>query len=311
MIARTAVILVSALALTLSACGGGKRGGGSDSGATVSAGVRELPMPVVPDSLVTPEERAGYAVCHFWDAMDFADTAMATDTALVEQSFSNFISLLPYAEPVNRRLAVTALLDRAAGGGAGAYNLVLSTAEHYLWDAESPFCSEDLYLPFVDYMLERNPDDPVAGDRHDLIMKNRPGSTAPDFTVGGRNGAQIRLHDHAAGVATLLMFYEPDCDRCHDAFASMTADPAIADAIAAGRLRVLAVYVGDDTAAWAEHAATLPAAWQVAIDAASAIDDRDLYTIRATPAFYLVSPANTILLKDAPLPQIQAALSTP
>lgn len=294
------------LLLAVTACGGGKRGGEADSVPAMTAAVRELPVPVVPDSLVTPGERAAYAAVHFWDAMDFGNPDMAGDSALVEQSFSNFIALLPYADARARQRAVTKLLDHAAAGAPGAYTMVMSVADHYLWDAESPFYSEDLYLPFVDYALARDGNDVVSADRRAVIMKNRPGSKAPDFAVSTRDGRTVSLRDHGAGVTTLLMFYEPDCDRCHAAIESMTADPALNDAVAAGRLRVLAVYVGDDTGAWAEHAAILPGAWQVAIDSRGRIDSDDLYTIRATPSFYLIDASGTIVLKDAPLQQILA-----
>lgn len=294
------------LAVAVTACGSGGRQDGDDSTA-VTAAVRELPVPVVPDSLVTPGERAAYAAVHFWDAMDFGNPAMAGDSALVEQSFSNFIALLPYADAHARQRAVTKLLDHAAAGAPGAYSMVMSVADHYLWDAESPFYSEDLYLPFVDYALARDGNDVVSADRRAVIMKNRPGSKAPDFAVRTRDGRTVSLRDYGAGVTTLLMFYEPDCDRCHAAIESMTADPALNDAVAAGRLRLLAVYVGDDTGAWAEHAAILPGAWQVAIDSRGRIDSDDLYTIRATPSFYLIDASGTIVLKDAPLQQILAA----
>ncbi len=297
-------ILLTVCLLTIAACGNseaGKKGVGISS---PMAAMKELPMPIIPDSLTTSGERAAYAVCHYWDSMDFNDQAMATDSALVEQSFSNFITLLPHADETSRHRAVSILLNNAAAGSADGYNLIMSTAEHYLWNPESPYCSEELYLPFVDYAIARDKDDIVYADRRDVIMKNRPGSISPDFTVRDRNGDNIRLRNHDVGVTTLLMFYAPDCDRCHSAIEALSADPAINNAIANGTLRLLAVYIGDNTKAWTEHAATLPQSWQVAIDSQSTIDNDELYTIRATPSFYLIDPSDTIIFKDAPLSRI-------
>ncbi len=307
---RFEFILLIICLLGASACGSKDNGksGGSET-LSASSAMTELPVPIIPDSLVTPDERAAYIVCHYWDAMDFTDPVMAGDSALVEQSFSNFIALLPYADPDSRQRAVSTLLDRAANGATDAYNLIMSTAEHYLWDPESPYCSEELYLPFVDYALTRNKEDIIYADRRDVIMKNCPGSLAPDFKVRDRDGDSISLHNHDAGVTTLLMFYEPDCDRCHAAIEAMAADPALNNAIAAGTLRLLAVYIGDNTDAWTKHASTLPHTWQVAIDSKSVIDHDVLYTIRATPSFYLIDPADTIILKDSPLAQILSALN--
>ncbi len=302
--------LLTTCLLFAAACGSkynGKNGAGN--ALPDSSAMAELPVPIIPDSLVTPDERAAYIVCHYWDAMDFTDPVMAGDSALVEQSFSNFIALLPYADPNSRQRAVSTLLDHAANGATNAYNLIMSTAEHYLWDPESPYCSEELYLPFVDYALTRNKEDIIYADRRDVIMKNCPGSLAPDFKIRDRDGDSISLRNHDAGVTTLLMFYEPDCDRCHAAIEAMEAYPGLNNAIAAGTLRVLAVYIGDNTDAWTKHASTLPRTWQVAIDCKSAIDHDELYTIRATPSFYLIDPSDTIILKDSPLSQILSALN--
>lgn len=302
--------LLTTCLLFAAACGSkynGKNGAGN--ALPDSSAMTELPVPIIPDSLVTPDERAAYIVCHYWDAMDFTDPVMAGDSALVEQSFSNFIALLPYANPNSRQRAVSTLLDHAANGATNAYNLIMSTAEHYLWDPESPYCSEELYLPFVDYALTRNKEDIIYADRRDVIMKNCPGSLAPDFKVCDRDGDSISLRIHDAGVTTLLMFYEPDCDRCHAAIEAMETYPGLNNAIAAGTLRVLAVYIGDNTDAWTKHASTLPRTWQVAIDCKSAIDHDELYTIRATPSFFLIGPADTIILKDSPLAQILSALN--
>lgn len=302
--------LLTTCLLFAAACGSkynGKNGAGN--ALPDSSAMTELPVPIIPDSLVTPDERAAYIVCHYWDAMDFTDPVMAGDSALVEQSFSNFIALLPYANPNSRQRAVSTLLDHAANGATNAYNLIMSTAEHYLWDPESPYCSEELYLPFVDYALTRNKEDIIYADRRDVIMKNCPGSLAPDFKVRDHDGDSISLRNHDAGVTTLLMFYEPDCDRCHAAIEAMETYPGLNNAIAAGTLRVLAVYIGDNTDAWTKHASTLPRTWQVAIDCKSAIDHDELYTIRATPSFYLIDPSDTIILKDSPLSQILSALN--
>ena len=296
-------IALSALMLVAAACGN-KNAAVTETTVTQPK-MTELPVPQVPDSLTDPADRAAYAVVHFWDAMDFADPAMAADSALVEQSFSNFIALLPYAPDADRRNAVAVLLDRASEASADAYSLLMSTAEHYLWAPESPFFSEELYLPFVDYIIARGGDDAATGEyRRDVIMKNRPGSPAPDCSATGRDGAKVRLSDHGRLTPTLLMFYEPDCDRCHEAIDILAADTALADAVADGRLRFVAVYVGDNVGEWRTHAAGLPEWWRVAIDSDMTIDSRALYDIRATPSFYLLDPDDKILLKDAPLQQI-------
>jgi len=63
----------------------------------------ELPLPTVPNSLVTPRDRAGYVMMHFWDALDATDTVRSLNKDFWEQNF--FELHLPL---LNRRQRCTA-----------------------------------------------------------------------------------------------------------------------------------------------------------------------------------------------------------
>lgn len=115
----------------------------------------DLPLPTVPDSLTTPEQRADYLLAHFWDAMDFKDAQMMGDTLLVEQTFSNFIELLPYCSNDDaKRHAVDALLIQAAADPESLM-MIEATAQKYLEDTDSPFCNPELYEMFVQQMPDK------------------------------------------------------------------------------------------------------------------------------------------------------------
>ena len=53
-------------------CNGGKNATGAPATimATESQTVKELPLPDVPPSITESEERAAYAVRHFWDSLN-------------------------------------------------------------------------------------------------------------------------------------------------------------------------------------------------------------------------------------------------
>lgn len=293
-------LLYFAVLFTLAACSGnvGTRQGASTEamGSNETTGVpAEIALPDVPASLTTPDERARWLAVHYWDELDFADTALSLDTAFMEQSFANYTTVLTLTADSVRTAAVAALMDRAASVPA-ARDFLADIAERYLYDPESPVYNEELYLPFVDYEIAHSGSTPALQELRADIMKNRPGSAAPDIELtyaDGHRGRLLRGDD----AEILLIFYEPDCNVCHDTMARLAADSAVEQSIADGALRIVAVYQGEDLAAWREHAATLPSTWEVTRDASGSIDRRELYLVRATPTIYLIKE-NTIRAKD-------------
>ncbi len=300
-----------------SACSNGKR---SDSSGHVKHSIfsscAEAPQfPDVPETLNDPVERADYLTLHFWDSLDHS--APTIDSAVVEQLMANFLSVLPYASEAGIGKAVAALLDAARESSAnGMYGYVMQLAEHYLYEPDSPMFDEQLYAMFLRYQLAAgdNKEDgdwgaaAVARDRLDQITRNTPGQAAPDFTFTQPDGSTATLlrEDSRAGI--LLFFYEPGCDRCHEAARLLSSSATLQRAVADEAVRVVMVYPGDDYAAWAADSAVAAQGWERGIDLSGTIDSEELYVVRATPSFYLISPDGLIILKDARLSEIARAL---
>lgn len=269
------------------------------NGAAVEV-VEELPLPVVPETLREPSERADFVVAHFWDGMDFTDRGRALDSAFVEQNFANFASVLPYATATGREDGVGLVLDAARKAGEEQIDFLYAVAVNYLYNPESPMYNQEMFLPFADWAIARGYYADVAQDRRADIMKNRVGTMAADFAFELRGGGRSALKA-LRGTPVLLMFYEPDCSQCHEAEAALRGVPELGRAIAAGELQMLAVYVGDDRKLWQEHAATLPQEWLVGIDADRTVDRRELYNIGLTPSLYLIDADGRVQLKDGTL----------
>lgn len=329
--APAAVLIVAAFLLQLLAgCGGKAAKPLSVAGsAKVTDPSQELPLPMIPASISDPQERAAYLALHYWDALDFANTRVSLDSAFMEQAFANYSTVLPLTPDSARRAAVYAVLDSARTASPRVYENFLEIAEHYLYEPESPVYNESSYLPFAEYILQLSGGrDERAADVIADIRRNAPGTHAPYFQFRRFPSGTARLLASDAGEAiTMLMFYEPDCDRCHTAIELLSGSEALANQVANGALRVVAVYVGDDTAQWRTHAATLPSDWLVGIAPASGAEASsgasstsgvsfggaeaspdDLYSIRATPSIYLIDANGTIILKDAPLQEVASAL---
>ena len=260
----------------------------------------ELPLPDVPATLREPAERAAFIIGHFWDAMDFGDTLRSRDAAFMEQNFSNFISVFPYAAAEAQRAAVGSLLRRAEAD-SDAYVLLANIAEKYLYEPNSPMLAEDVYILFLEELVCS----PLLGDatvrlrwQLEAARKNRPGMTAADFPFTTRSGRRSTLRRTAADAPRLLLlFYDPECDHCHEVMADLQQDRFLQRLVADKQLSVLALYSGDDRDHWQSDAATLPALWTVGYETGT-LQENGSYVLRAMPTLYLLDRDSKVVVKD-------------
>ena len=276
-----------------------------------SDSLAELPLPVVPTSLQTLNERANYIITHFWDAMDFNDTHRSCNTAFMEQNFSNFISVFPYADETARTTATETLMRKAATNGK-AYDTLADIAEKYLYNLDSPMHSEDYYILFLKQMLNlpMKADDPRSARlqfRWDAVNKNRPGMTAANFDYTTRNGIATTLHSTSATSHILLIFYDPDCDHCKDVMNELQSNQPLSSAAAAGKLQILAIYSGDDHDLWTRTASSLPQNWLVGYDPGT-LQENGSYIIRTLPTLYLLDANKQVLQKETSITSVLSAI---
>lgn len=280
---------------------------------TEVAPITELDFPAVPDSLVSPESRADYAIYHFWDAMDFTDTALSLDTAFMEQNFVNYIQLYDYASADGRATGAGRLMVRAEVSEP-AYRFVADIAERYLTDPNSPMRHEEFFIPFIHEITTGTVFSSAEKTRYEYlaarIRKKRPGSVGADFAFVDRDGKHRRLGDIVKGTAyTLLLFYDYDCETCAGVGQEMTEDPVLNSATASGLLHIVAVNVfGDDLTKWKSHSATLPKVWTVGYSPGCEVVEHDVYGINAAPTLYLLDSERRVILKDVPLQTASSVL---
>lgn len=281
--------------------------------AAEEAPITELGFPEVPDSLVSPESRADYAIFHFWDDMDFADTTLSLDTAFMEQNFANYIQLYDYASE-SGRVTGTERLMTGAGVSEPAYRFLTDIAERYLTDPNSPMRHEEYFLPFIHEITGGTVFSSAEKTRYEYletrILKNRPGTVGADFAFIDRAGKRRRLGDAVKGTAyTLLLFYDYDCDTCTGVEQEMMENPVLNSATASGLLHIVAVNVfGDDLTKWKKHSATLPKVWTVGYSPGCEVVEKDIYGINAAPTLYLLNAGRKVILKDVPLQRASSVL---
>ena len=183
------------------------------------AAATDLSLPQVPDSLTDPGARASFLALHFWDAMDWKDRSRSLDTAFMEQSFANYLTVLPMADSLGRVNGVDALLH-GASADSSAYAFLVSVVDKYLGDPNSPMRDEELYIPFLRAFGASSLLDGAEKARYASLledaMKNRPGSRAADFRLTDAAGRITTLHELAASAPrTVVLFYDPDLSLIH------------------------------------------------------------------------------------------------
>lgn len=272
-----------------------------------------FPFPEIPAMLTQPEERKAYLLEHYWDRFNFGDTTLVNNREVTEQGFVNQISLL--ADGVTPEKVIRESLKNWCSRfmpEAQARQVMMQLADDYLYNPNSPFYNEGLYGVYLETMLEVLPEEDARRSSFDfklrLLRRNKVGDKATDFTYYLPDGQKKSLvATSTRGNRLLLVFYDPECESCHEVLREMTADASLAEAVKAGRVTVLAVYTEGNQEAWRKGLADMPEGWIIGTDRQK-VKEEALYDLKAMPSLYLLDGQKRVLLKDAPLGQIREVL---
>lgn len=272
-------------------------------------------MPEIPGMIASEEEARNYLVAHFWDAFDFKDTALLRSRPVRTQGVSRFVALSA-SMPAEQKEAVDKGFGVLCKGITENRTLTDSLkyyVEEYLYNPNSPYYNEELYGVYLKSMMENLPaNDPLVETyrfKLQLIGRNCPGSKAENFDYYLPDGTRKSLYStRIRGNYLILVFYDPECHSCHDIMMGMFADRSLAEAVAAGRVAVLAVYTEGDTEVWKKYLNGMPGNWTTGEDRMG-VKDKALYDLKAMPTLYLLDKHKKVLLKDAPYARIRETLS--
>lgn len=268
------------------------------------------------DRVRTIEEeksQASYEILHYWDSFDFDDTARIHRPDITEQAFVDFINILPKYDSVTIRNSIENMLQQAQlqDSTNNVYRHLLKLSDHYLYDPNSPFRNEELYIPVMEYILQARLSDDATKQRTEfnlkMILKNRLGRVASDVTYTIANGSSSNLYAIESPY-TILYFYNPDCNACKEATAFLKTSKRINELLQNRKLSILGVYTDADLTLWKKHLNEMPSNWIVGYDKGQQIEKRKSYELRAIPSLYLLDKDKRVLLKDANASDIQKFL---
>lgn len=280
--------------------------------------VRTRPFPKVsaPAMLTEQSEAVAYVAEHFWD--DFTDTSrlFSCDSVIVngvkktelEQEYANWLALLDMAGEEAALKSVETLFRRisaveSADTSSNVFENLSRLTTLYLYDPNSPYRDEDLYLPFVSSLAHSRftPEDKRPGYAYDARMcsLNRVGTKAADFKFRDKNGREYSLYGIDAEYV-ILFFSNPGCTACKEIIDVLHGSGKADAMIRSGRLAVLNIYIDSDLDEWRKYMPVYPDNWYNGYDPDYVIRTDVLYNVRAIPSLYLLDADKTVLMKDVP-----------
>jgi peroxiredoxin len=143
-----------------------------------------------------------------------------------------------------------------------------------------------------------------------LVLRNKVGQKAEDFSFALANGSKQKLSDTKAKY-TFLMFYDPDCSHCKETIHQLRDTPQLVQLFDQLQVQVLAIDPWGDRAKWKAYQTELSDKWINGFDSDSKILSFNLYDLKASPTIYLLDENKKVLLKDTYLePVIQYFVQT-
>lgn len=270
------------------------------------------------------EAAVGFLAAHYWDGFMDTSKIFPCDSSLcngvlkdeVEQAFANYAALLGMAEFQEAVSAVSRLFDKAVAferrdTASNVFESVTSYMDKYLYNPNSPYRNEDLYLPYIKKLsvYEGLAPEMRSAYAYDVRMcsLNSTGTPAADFMFCDAQGMTYSLYGIEAEY-TLLFFSNPGCDACKNIIDVLGNEIGIDSLISSGKLAVVNVYIDEDTEEWFAYMPVYPANWYNGYDPDGIIRMDNIYNVRAIPSLYLLDKNKTVLMKDAPEKNVFAFL---
>ena len=262
---------------------------------------------VIPDHLKSDFERAEYYVKHYWDSMNFKDTTFLSYTGVLEQAFVNYAHALSY---VPAEISVNSLKNmmEKASVDRKMFTFLFDLSEKYLYNPKSDYENEDLFTIVLELAINSTVLDDIRKVRpkkmYDLALKNRIGTKALDFSYTLVDGQTSLMHDIKSDYL-LLMFYTPGCDQCSEMMNKLKKAPKTNYYINGKRLKVLAVYPGEQYDEWKAYVKNIPSSWINGYDKNIYVKNEDIYDLKSIPAVYLLDKEKNVIIKNASVELIE------
>lgn len=273
-------------------------------------------LPQIPSTLTDPNDREKYLILHFWDRFDFADSNLTKKPHITEQAFVDFIHLLSYVSVSDVSKPLLSMM-KSAEADSTMYRYFASLTEKYFYEPNSPFRNEEYYIPILEEVAKSSLLNETERSNYqfqlELVMKNRVGDRANNFSFTLANGESLSLHDINSQYL-LLMFSNPGCPTCESVIRQLDQSPSLNKALEMNNpsrtmLTILTIYPDSDVEEWRAHLSQMPQRWIHGYDLGMSITSKRLYDIKAFPTIYLLDKDKKVILKDTSIEEVQSFFS--
>lgn len=241
----------------------------------------------------------------YWNDFLFND-ALLVASKQTEEKFATFlfglynIGAIRFVESDNAFMQkhINILMEKVTGFGVN--DRFIALAEKYLYEPNSPYYNDEVYLYFLKYEAKfhfRNVSQSARFKRHyNMIQKNMEGELATNFTYETQARQKGSLYEIDAKYL-VLFFNDPSCSECKQVKEELIQQQSALDSLG---IKVFAVYIDDKPEEWRQ--ANYPAEWLNGY--APEIETQDLYNIRALPCLYLLDKDKKVISRDTSVEKI-------
>ena len=157
---------------------------------------RLFDYPEVPDTIITLENRTNYIIQNFWNDYDFSQPIR--DERVFEATFRDYVTFFKYA---HKTIVVSCIKDmmRKAQSNKSNFLLIAEIAERTLYDPGAEYWSDEVYIPFLESVLDNNMLKKSEQERYkyqlELLRNNLMGDRAQDFELRLADGSKKKLSE--------------------------------------------------------------------------------------------------------------------
>lgn len=275
-------------------------------------------LPNIPAEITNSDARAEYLVMNYWNRFDFSDEKLTQRPEITEQAFVDYVNILSYVSFDKAKESLSQTLKKAEADNT-MYSYFATLFDKYFYGANSPFRNEEFYIPvlqeFVKSDLLSDADKSRYQFQLELVVKNRVGQTANDFSYTLASGQSQKLHSIKSEYL-VLMFSNPGCSTCASVTYALTQSASLNQAFSMNSptrtmITVLTVFPDADKDEWLLHLPQMPANWIHSYDKGMTITKEKLYDIKAIPTLYLLDKDKKVILKDTSIEAIESFFEKP
>lgn len=246
-------------------------------------------LPIIPDSIVSFQNRCDFMVTHYWDFCDLKKAFSSRDK--MADAFKMYVSFMPYASAD----VVFKSVDKFLGGISKKPDdmlFIARLAENNIYADTAEFQSEQLYTHFIDGILKSKKLDKNSREYYEkqasVLHNSQEGMMAPSFDITDSQGTKTKFVTDTAQFATLLMFMVPGDSDAELAKTRLNANIKTSQLIKSGMLKIYCIATKNNGERF-----TSPEGWTSGF--APGIEE--IYDVRKSPMFYIINSEGKILKK--------------